>query len=65
MCHAKEGDVCYLDPPYSDSQSIIYGAQSFNLSRLFSVIEHCKSRGVRIALSLDGTKKSGNQITSV
>lgn len=56
---AKSGDMVYMDPPYVDSQTIIYGAQSFSLPRLFSVIQDCKSRGVRVALSIDGTKKSG------
>lgn len=59
--NAIEGDVCYLDPPYSDSQTIIYGAQAFSLPRLFDVIARAKRRGVRIALSLDGTKKSGDK----
>ena len=61
MSRAKAGDVCYLDPPYADSQAIIYGAQTFSLPRLFSAIEDCKRRGVRVALSIDGTKKSGNK----
>lgn len=61
MSRAKAGDVCYLDPPYADSQTIIYGAQAFSLPRLFSAIEDCKRRGVRVALSIDGTKKSGNK----
>jgi len=61
MSRAKKGDVCYLDPPYADSQSIIYGAQEFSLPRLFSAIEDCKRRGVRVALSIDGTKKSGDK----
>lgn len=58
---AREGDLCYLDPPYVDSQTIIYGAQGFSLSRLFSVISDCKERGVRVVLSIDGTKKSGEK----
>lgn len=62
---AKEGDVCYLDPPYADSQTIIYGAQAFNLPRLFDTIATAKDRGVRIALSLDGTKKSGHKLVSL
>jgi len=65
MDRAKEGDVCYLDPPYADSQTIIYGAQAFSLSRLFAVIERCKRRGVRVALSIDGTKKSGDKHVSL
>jgi DNA adenine methylase len=58
---ATEGDVCYLDPPYLDSQTIIYGAQAFSLPRLFDTIARAKQRGVRVALSLDGTKKSGDK----
>jgi len=61
MSRARKGDICYLDPPYADSQTILYGAQSFSLPRLLSAIEQCKRRGVRVALSLDGTKKSGNR----
>lgn len=58
---AKAGDLVYMDPPYADSQTIIYGAQSFSLPRLFSAIQDCKNRGVRVALSIDGTKKSGTK----
>jgi DNA adenine methylase len=58
---AVDGDVCYLDPPYADSQTIIYGAQAFSLPRLFTAIRRAKQRGVRVALSLDGTKKSGDK----
>lgn len=59
MLRAEAGDICYLDPPYADSQTILYGAQEFSLARLFKVIDRCKARGVNVALSLDGTKKSG------
>ena len=58
---AKEGDVVYCDPPYSHSQSILYGAQEFEQDDLFKRIEKAKARGVFVALSLDGTKKSGAQ----
>ena len=33
--------------------------QSFSVSHLFQAILHCKERGVFVALSIDGTKKSG------
>jgi len=56
---ARPGDLVYCDPPYQDSQSILYGAQSFDLVRLIEGIERCKARGVFVALSIDGTKKSG------
>jgi len=60
MSRAKPGDMVYCDPPYSDTQAILYGAQAFSLERLFEVIAECKQRGVYVALSIDGTKKSGN-----
>ena len=62
MSLAKPGDLIYCDPPYSHSQAILYGAQSFDLEYLLSVIEKCKARGVFVALSIDGTKRSGNLI---
>lgn len=58
---AREGDVVYCDPPYSHSQAILYGAQTFDQDNLFRIIEAAKSRGVFVALSLDGSKKSGAQ----
>ena len=62
MSLAKPGDLIYCDPPYTYSQAILYGAQSFSLEHLLSVIEKCKIRGVCVALSIDGTKRSGNLI---
>lgn len=59
MSLAKKGDLVYCDPPYSHTQSILYGAQSFSLEQLFDVIGECKSRGVFVALSIDGSKRSG------
>ncbi len=56
---ARDGDVVYCDPPYSHSQAILYGAQGFDLDDLFRGIERAKSRGAFVALSLDGSKKSG------
>ena len=56
---ASKGDLVYCDPPYTHSQAILYGAQSFNLSELFERIDRCKARGVRVVVSIDGTKKSG------
>jgi DNA adenine methylase len=60
MSRAKTGDVVYCDPPYRHTQSILYGAQSFSLVELFETIRACKNRGVYVALSIDGTKRSGN-----
>lgn len=58
---ANEGDIIYCDPPYTYSQAILYGAQSFSLNELFASIEEAKERGVYVALSIDGVKKSGTQ----
>lgn len=57
---AKYGDLIYCDPPYSHSQTILYGAQDFRLEDLLLEIDKAKSKGVRVALSIDGHKKSGN-----
>lgn len=62
---AEPGDLIYCDPPYNNSQTILYGAQAFSLKRLFEAIDCCKSRGVYVALSIDGTKHSGNLICDV
>ncbi len=62
MHKAKLGDLIYCDPPYSHSQGILYRGQEFNFSHLLQIIEECKKRGVYIALSIDGTKKSGGLI---
>jgi DNA adenine methylase len=59
MAKAKAGDLVYCDPPYSHTQTILYGAQEFKLENLFEVIADCKRRGVYVVLSIDGTKKSG------
>lgn len=60
MQQAKSGDLIYCDPPYKHSQAILYGGQDFKLNELFEEIDNCKSRGVYVALSIDGTKKSGD-----
>ena len=65
MASAKEGDLVYCDPPYIDSQAILYGAQGFRLRELYDAIADCKRRGVRVALSIDGTKKSGKNVVTV
>lgn len=65
MAAASRGDLVYCDPPYSDSQTILYGAQKFSLERLLEEISKCKARGVRVALSIDGTKFSGRKLCDV
>ncbi|PIR25352.1 MAG: DNA methyltransferase [Deltaproteobacteria bacterium CG11_big_fil_rev_8_21_14_0_20_42_23] len=62
---AKRGDVIYCDPPYVHSQTILYGAQSFSLERLFTAIEKATSKGIFILLSIDGTKKSGLEVCDI
>ena len=59
MEQAKAGDLVYCDPPYVCSQAILYRGQNFSLERLMRVISECKDRGVYVALSIDGKKKSG------
>lgn len=65
MNMSQSGDLIYCDPPYSFSQAILYGAQSFNLEELFSKIQECKDRGVRVVLSIDGSKKSGDFLCDI
>ena len=59
MARAEPGDLVYCDPPYSHSQTILYGAQAFRLAELFEQIDACRRRGVFVAMSIDGSKKSG------
>ena len=65
MARAEAGDLIYCDPPYSHSQTILYGAQGFNLGKLFECIASCKERDVLVALSIDGTKKSGARVCDI
>lgn len=59
MAEAEPGDLIYCDPPYVHSQTILYGAQTFSFRRLMEVVDDCKQRGVYVALSIDGSKRSG------
>ncbi len=59
MQAAQARDLVYCDPPYSHSQAILYGAQDFRIEDLMTCIADCKERGVFVALSIDGKKKSG------
>jgi len=65
MRAAKPGDMIYCDPPYTHTQAILYGAQVFDLFRLFSAIQECRARGVYVALSIDGSKRSGSFLCNV
>ena len=62
---SRPGDLIYCDPPYAHTQAILYGAQSFSLRDLLRAISECKARGVFVALSIDGTKKSGNTVCHI
>lgn len=61
MALAGEGDVIYCDPPYTHSQSILYGAQEFNIERLWEAIADAKRRGAKVMLSINGTRESGKK----
>jgi DNA adenine methylase len=61
MSDAGAGDIVYCDPPYVDTQAILYGSQKFSLRDLFESIGDAKERGAKVALSLDGTKKTGKK----
>jgi DNA adenine methylase len=65
FAQARAGDLVYCDPPYTHSQAILYGAQRFRLSQLLSVIADAKARGVRVAMSIDGTKRSGDHVCNL
>lgn len=65
MDSAKAGDMIYCDPPYTHSQAILYGAQSFRLKKLFATIAECKSRGVAVALSIDGMKRTEKHVCNL
>ena len=58
MDKATLGDVVYCDPPYTHSQSIIYGAQDFNIDTLWEKIGECKQRGAKVILSINGMRDS-------
>ena len=63
MAGTKIGDISiYCDPPYTHSQAILYGAQSFSLRKLFTTIAQCKARGVYVAVSIDGMKRTGKEV---
>lgn len=65
MSKPKCGDLVYCDPPYTHSQSIIYGAQAFNIEHLWDKIAECKDRGAYVMLSINGTRESKKKDISV
>lgn len=65
MDKPKAGDVVYCDPPYTHSQSIIYGAQSFDIDVLWQKIHENKQRGVKVILSINGMRDSQKKDISI
>lgn len=65
MDFAKKNDVIYCDPPYTHSQSIIYGSHKFDINELFDKITECKGRGVKVILSINGLRNSRKEDVSV
>lgn len=59
FAEAEAGSLIYCDPPYVDTQKILYGAQSFIFAELLELIQDAKDRGVNVALSIDGSKRNG------
>lgn len=62
MSLARPGDTVYCDPPYLHGQTILYGAQSFRLAQLWEATVSAVDRGVRVAVSVDGWRKSGTKL---
>ena len=65
MSKPQFGDVVYCDPPYTHSQTIIYGAQTFNIDQLWDKIAECKSRGVYVMLSINNSRESKKKDISI
>ncbi len=59
MALAGDGDTIYCDPPYLHGQSILYGAQDFQLKKLWDSVAKAVKRGARVAVSADGYRRSG------
>lgn len=62
MALAGRGDTIYCDPPYVHGQSILYGAQDFRVARLWEAVADATARGARVAVSLDGYRRSGDRV---
>lgn len=65
MDKPQEDDVVYCDPPYTHSQSIIYGSQDFSIDTLWEKIAECKARGAKVMLSINGTRDDGKKDISI
>jgi DNA adenine methylase len=62
MSRAASGDTIYCDPPYLHGQAILYGAQNFQLERLWEATASAVERGARVAVSVDGWRRSGEKV---
>jgi DNA adenine methylase len=62
MALAVDGDTIYCDPPYLHGQKILYGATDFRLTRLWQSVADAVERGARVAVSLDGYRRSGARV---
>lgn len=65
MDKPQREDVVYCDPPYTHSQSIIYGSQDFSIETLWDKIAQCKERGAKVMLSINGTRDNGKKDISI
>jgi len=65
MSLAKAGDLVYCDPPYTHSQTILYGSQEFSINDLWEKIFECKQKGAKVILSINGKSKSKTKDISV
>lgn len=59
MALAGRGDTIYCDPPYLHGQSILYGAQDFQLEKLWESVAAAVEQGAYVAVSADGYRRSG------
>jgi DNA adenine methylase len=62
---SEKNDLIYCDPPYFDTQRILYGAQGFSFVNLYEDIRSSKNIGAKVALSIDGSKKSSEELINV
>jgi len=61
ISEAGDGDLVYCDPPYVHGQTILYGAQDFQLVELWQALGCAIDRGASVAVSVDGWRRSGEK----
>jgi len=62
LAEAGEGSLVYCDPPYMHGQSILYGAQRFEIGELWRSVGEAVERGAKVAVSIDGWRQSGKKV---